>query len=159
MNKRLWLRLSTSPELNVVLFGFLLSYPWEFLQTPFYLNMAQAEHWSAVKLCSLAAMGDATIMLLAFWLAAAVGRTRQWLVTPHAPEVSVFITFRVTATVVIDWVAARADWGWRYSEKMPVIPLIGVGWVPLLMWLILPPIVIWLCRRQITGAVALATGL
>lgn len=149
-------RLSISPEFNVVLFGFLLSYPWEFLQTPFYLNMAQAKHWSAVKLCSLAAMGDAIIMLLAFWLAAAFGRTRQWLLEPHARDVSVFMTFGVTATIVIEWVAARADWGWRYSEMMPVVPVFGVGWVPLLMWLILPLIVIWFCRRQIAGAIALA---
>jgi len=33
---------------------------------------------------------------------------------------------------------------------MPVIPLLGVGLSPLLQWVVLPPIVVWFVRRQLT---------
>lgn len=33
------------PEFNVVLFGFLVNLPWEFLQVPFFRQMAAAPHW------------------------------------------------------------------------------------------------------------------
>jgi len=47
------------PEANIVVFAFLLNYPWEFLQTPLYEGMAGAPHWEAVKRCSVARDGTA----------------------------------------------------------------------------------------------------
>ena len=36
-----------APETNIVLFGFLISFPWEMLQAPLYVGMA-----AAVRACS-----------------------------------------------------------------------------------------------------------
>ena len=38
---------------------------------------------------------------------------------------------------------------WEYAEAMPRLPLLGTGLAPLLQWLLIPPLVIWLVRRQI----------
>ncbi len=50
------------PKANVLLFGFLLNFPWEFIQAPLFDGMAGAPHWEAVKSCTSAALGDAVIM-------------------------------------------------------------------------------------------------
>ncbi|WP_205527550.1 hypothetical protein [Halomonas sp. JS92-SW72] len=34
---------------------------------------------------------------------------------------------------------------------MPTLPLLGTGLAPLLQWLLLPPLIVWLARRQLLG--------
>ena len=53
------------PELNFAVFAFLLNFPWEFLQIPLYVGMADAPHWDATKVCVLATLGDAVIVVVA----------------------------------------------------------------------------------------------
>jgi len=38
---------------------------------------------------------------------------------------------------------------WAYSEAMPHLPVLGTGLLPLLQWLVIPPLVLWFIRRQI----------
>ena len=59
------------PEFNVVVFALLLNYPWEFLQAPLFDRMADAPHRQATIACSLATVGDAMIMLVAYWIVSA----------------------------------------------------------------------------------------
>jgi hypothetical protein len=37
---------------------------------------------------------------------------------------------------------------------MPVVPGVGIGLSPLIQWLALPPLVIWLVRRQLTSTMS-----
>lgn len=39
---------------------------------------------------------------------------------------------------------------WQYTEAIPTLPLLGTGLSPLLQWSLLPPLVLWLVRRQLT---------
>ena len=130
----------------------MLSYPWEFLQVPFYQSMPSASHWSGVVICSTAALGDAIVMLVAFWLTALVARSGRWVVEPRAGHVALFVATGLLLTVVIEHVAVRSQWGWRYEPNMLVIPLLGTGLAPVLQWLILPPLTVWFVRRQVIGA-------
>ena len=68
-----------APETNIVLFGFLISFPWEMLQAPLYIGMAQAPHWSATLHCLVATLGDCALFLLAFGMTAAIFRNRHWI--------------------------------------------------------------------------------
>lgn len=86
------------PEFNVLLFAFLLNFPWEFLQVPFFRDMPAMDHWEAVRVCT-------------------------------------------QATVIAE--------RWTYAEHMPVLPVLGTGLLPLMQWLILPPLIVWLVYRQI----------
>lgn len=72
----------STPELNVLLFAFLLNYPWEFIQTPMYKGLAAMPHWEAVQGCTQATVGDAVIMLIAFWGVALLRRDRAWITFP-----------------------------------------------------------------------------
>ena len=141
------------PEFNVMLFALLLNYPWEFIQAPLFAGMAEAAHWEAVKVCTQAALGDAVIMLVAYWGVAVARRSRAWVASPGWRDVLWFASIGVGITVVIEWMALHGWWlaSWRYSAAMPVIPGLGVGLVPVLQWLILPPLVVVLVARQLRG--------
>lgn len=143
-----------TPEFNVVVFGFLLSFPWEMLQVPFYVGMTTAQHWPAVKFCTRAALGDAMIMLTAFWGVAIGAQSRSWISAPSRLQVAAFLALGLTATVVIEHFATRATWGWRYSALMPIDPLLGIALVPVLMWIIVPLLVLWFVKRQMFQAAA-----
>ncbi len=141
--------LADTPEFNVLVFGFLLSLPWELLQVPFYAGMVTAPHWQSVKYCTDAAAGDAVILLAAYWIVASISRSRQWIRNPKWRQVFGFLGIGMTATVTIEYFATRSAWGWRYSPLMPVDPLLGTGLVTILMWLIVPLLVLWFGRRQL----------
>jgi hypothetical protein len=148
--------LTWTPEFNVVLFAFLLNYPWEFLQVPLFERMAQAPHWEAVKACTGAACGDAAVALFAYWVMAFALRRRAWVLRPNALGVVAFTACGLLATLVIERLALAGHWmrAWAYSPLMPVLPGLGVGLSPALQWLILPPLVLWMVRRQLSASAA-----
>lgn len=143
------------PEFNVAVFAFLLNYPWEFLQVPLFEQMAGAQHWDAIKMCTRATLGDTAIMLLAYWLVAARARSRRWILAPSGRQLFLFIAIGVAITVIIEWLVLRDAWlqTWEYSAQMPVLPGIGIGLSPLLQWVLLPPLVAWFVRRQLAAPI------
>lgn len=143
-------RFSSLPEANVFLFAFLLHYPWEFLQVPFFAGMEEAPHWDATLFCSRAALGDAAMELVAFWIVAAVVRSRRWVLSPSPKTVALFIALGLAMTLAFEWLATGWLDRWTYAASMPVVPLLGVGALPLVQWLLLPPISLWLVYRQLT---------
>ena len=52
-------------------------------------------------------------------------------------------------TIALEYWATQIGGRWEYAEAMPRLPLLGTGLAPLLQWLLIPPLVIWLVRRQI----------
>ena len=143
--------LTRLPELNVVVFALLLNFPWEFLQVPLFEQMPYAAHWEAIKTCSRATLGDAAIMLAAYWVVAAARGHRSWIARPDTTGVVLFATIGLLATAIIERLALAGLWidSWSYSAAMPVVPGIGVGLSPLLQWVVLPPLVVWFVKRQI----------
>lgn len=143
-------RLGALPEVNVVLFGFLLNYPWEFLQVPFFEGMPNAPHWEATKLCSRAAVGDAAILLVVYWAVSAVARDRRWIARPRFRLAGLFVALGLAVTVAFEHWATGVLGRWQYSDAMPVVPLLQIGATPFLQWVLLPLLLLWLVRRQIT---------
>ena len=139
------------PELNVFAFAVLLNFPWEILQAPLFEGMADAPHWPAVRRCAVASVGDGVIMLAAFWAVAVVYGSRRWLLTPTWRQTVGFTAIGLVTTVAVERLAIAGWWpmGWSYSDAMPTVPAIGTGVSPLLQWLLLPPLTMWIVRRQL----------
>jgi hypothetical protein len=138
------------PELNIVLFAFLLNFVWEMLQIPFFRGMTQAPHWDALLICLQATLGDVGIALAAFWTIAWLGRDRHWPTRPRPAQIAAFALVGLLITTAFEWLATQVWSLWSYSGLMPMIPFLGVGLVPLLQWIVLPPVVIWFVHRQLT---------
>jgi hypothetical protein len=139
-----------TPELNVALFAFLLNFVWEFWQVPFFQDIPEAPHWEAVKFCTLATLGDAGIALVAFWTVAAMRSSRSWIHNPTLRQVLVFVAVGLSITLAAEWLATEVLDRWSYATSMPTLPLLGTGLLPLLQWILLPPLVVWFARRQLT---------
>lgn len=148
-------RLTDVPEFNVFAFAFLLNYPWELMQVPLYQSMPEAAHWDAIKVCTRATLGDGIIMLLAYWGAALLVQDRWWVARPSLAPVLALIAIGVGITVLLERLAIvsnNPNWGWRYAEAMPMVPVLEIGLTPLLQWVILPLLLVWFVKRQLAGA-------
>ena len=144
--------LARSPEIILGGFAFLLNFPWEMIQSPLFQGMVDMPHWDGVKYCTGAAFGDTAIMLVAFWIVAAVtGRGRTWLTQSGRMPVGAIVLVGVLITIVIEALATSGLWlkGWTYSVHMPMMPGTNIGLVPILQWIILPPLALLLARRQL----------
>lgn len=53
-------------------------------------------------------------------------------------------------TAFSEWVNTVALQSWKYSEAMPMVMFAGtnLGMSPLVQWLLLPPLALWLARKQ-----------
>lgn len=138
-----------TPEINVVVFSLLFNLAWEFWQTPFFGGLAEGPHWKGVLLCTKAAFGDAFISLLAYWVVCVAARTRQWVKRPTRVQVVIFVGAGLAVTLFLEILATRVFDRWSYGEAMPVLPGLGVGLLPLAQWALLPPVVLWVVRRQL----------
>lgn len=145
-------RVTYWPEFNIAVFAILLNWPWEFLQVPFYSGMPSAEHWAGVKACTQATLGDAVIMLVAYWCVAAVAGS-HWLLRPNVRRLAYFMVVGLAVTILIEKLAVSGAWftTWSYSERMLIVPLLGIGLSPFLQWILLPPLVIWFSKRQMAA--------
>lgn len=143
------------PELPLTGFGFLTHFVWEMLQVPWFTGMAEASHGSVVWLCIRATAGDVLILLFSFWLSSIACGHRQWLLKGEWKPAVTLITTALVLTTVMEWLATGPLERWAYADSMPIVPLLGVGLTPLLQWLLLPPLIIWLTRRHMLGRIAL----
>ena len=151
--------LLNSPAFNIAIFALLLSLPWEFGQMWLYVDSAEMSHLQGIRICMAATAGDAVIMLIAFGVVALAARSPAWVRVPTIRQVSSFVAIGLVVTIAVEIVATRSNgqFSWRYAPAMPVTPLFGVGLVPLLMWVVVPPLVLWFVRRQIAGSMNLLT--
>lgn len=146
--------LISAPELPVALFSFLLHFVWEFLQVPTYAGMAEMAHWQGIKLCTSATIGDVGFALTAFWSASLVARTRSWMSSEAMPPVIVFLSTGIVLTVGFEFYYTQVTHRWTYSDLMPLVPPLGTGLSPLLQWIVIPSIVLWLSRRYLASGAA-----
>lgn len=139
------------PWAALTLFAFLLNFPWEMLQVPFYRGLANAPHWTSTLFCLRASGGDVLIMLAAY---GAVGsaRGRMWLAAPTLVDVLAFVGVGLLITGLIEVVSIHALGRWTYADGVPTI--LGVGLPPLLQWIVLPPLVLWLTKRHVESCPA-----
>lgn len=138
------------PELNVAIFAFLLNFVWEFLQIPFFEDMPTIPHWQGVKTCTVATLGDVAIALVSFWAVAFAVHSRTWILQPRPGELAGFVAAGVLITIAAEWVLTEVIDRWTYAPSMPTLPLLGTGLLPLLQWIILPPLIVWFVHRQLT---------
>ena len=137
-----------APEINISIFGFLLNFVWEIWQAPLFQSMDSLTHFEATLHCTLAALGDVVILLIAFWIIALTERSRHWIFHPKTIQVIGFIAIGVVITVVIEAIAIHVLNRWQYATVMPTLPILGTGIAPILQWLIIPPIIVSMMRRR-----------
>jgi hypothetical protein len=133
-------------------FGLLLHFVWEMLQTPFYTGMSGAPHWDAVLQCGRATLGDVVIVLLSYGGVRLAVHTRLWLLGRWGWRLLLFLAIGLVITIGLEWLSVYRWHRWAYAPEMPL--LFGIGVIPLVQWLVLPPLNLWLARRHLSGVPA-----
>jgi hypothetical protein len=142
-------RLTSIPELNIAFFSFLLNFVWEVLQTPFFLDISEKIN-TIVWYRFHCTVGDVMISLGSFWLVALISKTRTWFLNPTKKKLLLFVAFGVSYTIFSEIKNVSLNKLWAYSDFMPVIPYIDVGIIPLIQWIIIPPLLVLIVRRQLS---------
>ncbi|MDF1567679.1 MAG: hypothetical protein RQ801_13635 [Spirochaetaceae bacterium] len=121
------------------------NYLWEMLQMPLFAEMEFSDPKSWL-ICFRASLGDGVIVLTIWVIGFAVFRKTAWAENLDARSIPILLLSGSLIAIGIEWLALEAG-RWRYSEIMPLVPLVNVGLIPFLQLLILPWISIRLASR------------
>ena len=120
---------------------------WELAQLPLY-TIWQDKPVSESLLAGLhCTLGDVVVAGAILTAALAVTGQPGWPRIGFANASVVTAAFGAAATIYLERLNTRVWRSWSYSELMPVIPWIEVGLLPLLQWIILPPLALLVARR------------
>lgn len=135
-------------KLFVVIFGvaFVLHFVWEMWQIPLYAGMVDANHGEAVWLCTKAAIGDAFMASGAYGLGAVTARRVDWLVSQATAPWIVYMASGLALTVALEYLATEVTGRWAYADTMPRIPVLKTGLLPVLQWIVLPIVTLYVSR-------------
>ncbi|MDH4300960.1 MAG: hypothetical protein OEY77_12120 [Nitrospira sp.] len=137
----------------IVLFSLAVAvnYPWERAQSRLYVlpNEAKVEWW----MCAAASVADGLVVLLLFRIGWLVVGQRDWYLRPGASGCAVILLSGAVVSIVVEWIAIYGAQWWAYSPRMPLVPWLNVGLVPLGQMLVLPPLIFsllaWWHRKMI----------
>ena len=126
--------------------AFALNWLWETVQMPAYEPPAQATAATALAHV-VPSLGDMAVTFAVYGVCAlAAGRCRlpgTW------NEYAAAALLGGACAVAYEWKALASGW-WSYSNRMPVVPLLGVGLWPLLQLTLLVPLDFWLAKRCVS---------
>lgn len=135
----------------LIAFGYLpwlggLNLAWEIGQLPLYTLWKDASPRAIAVAVAHCTAGDIAIGAAALMLALILGRERalaQW----RRQRIAALTALAAAAyTVFSEWSNTAILGSWAYSELMPTLRLAGIeiGLSPLLQWLVLPPLALYL---------------
>ena len=134
------------PWTALVGFALLVNFAWEMAQMPLF-RMINPSGWAMLRECTQATGGDAVLTLIAYGVAARCMRRPRWLLAPRPIEWATFLGVGLAATVGLEWWNVMVRHAWAYGAAMPTVA--GIGLAPLMQWVLLPPLILWLARRHI----------
>jgi hypothetical protein len=117
------------------------NYAWELAQSPLYIGMENlGEVWWH---CFVASLGDGLLVLFIFAVGWMVLHRQDWFANPGVHGYAVMLATGLVISVSIEWIAVHILGRWAYIDRMPLVPGLRVGIVPILQMLVLPPLIFW----------------
>lgn len=125
-----------------------VNFVWEMTQSVLFVPMGG---WAqGTWRCFVASLGDGVIVLII----AAIGwlwfRRADWMVRPGIGGYVLMATAGIAIAVLIEHYAV-ATGRWAYTERMPLLPIVHVGLVPMLQMVIVPAVAFWVAVRLVKG--------
>jgi hypothetical protein len=143
LKQRKWFSI---PELQLIMFGMPLELLWEVAQFPLYTVWHEGD-WGYILYglvhCTL---GDLLILLVANWMVALLNRNRYWYRSNILVNGFLFTLLGLGYTIYSEIVNVSIKGNWDYTEHMPIIPVIEIGGMPFMQWVLIPPVLLWLMR-------------
>jgi hypothetical protein len=113
---------------------------WEMAQLPFY-GLWRDDTPSAITFAILhCTAGDVLIAMTSVLTALLIMVRSSWPTVGAARTSLVATAIGITYTVFREWLNVLVQGSWTYAPTMPVLTPLGTGLLPVLQWLILPPL-------------------
>ena len=124
-----------------------LSLVWEVAQLPLYTLWEEGMPQQVVFAVLHCTVGDVLIGLSALLLALTATRAGPWPGWRWPELTAVATLIGVGYTGFSEWLNTVLRQSWSYSDWMPVLPVVDVGLSPILQWIVIPPMALWIARR------------
>ena len=126
----------------------ILNTGWEVAQLPLYTLWEKGSLPSiayAVLHCTLGDVAIGTLALVFALIATRAGSVPSWSLRKVG---LIAVIAAVGYTVFSEWLNTVARAGWESSALMPVMRFLGleIGLSPLLQWVVIPPLALWLAK-------------
>lgn len=117
----------------------LLNYPWERAQATLYLALDGSDipPW----LCFAASLVDGLFLVAIYAVGWAMLGRSDWFLHPGVRGYAVMLAAGLAIGVSVEWSTVYLAPQWAYTERMPLVPGLGVGLAPVAQMLVLPPLI------------------
>lgn len=126
------------------MFGLPLELLWEIAQFPLYTIWHEGEWHYIIYALVHCTLGDLLILLVVYWTVALLNRNRFWYRTSILVNGFLFTLLGLAYTIFSELMNVNVKGAWDYTELMPIIPVIGIGGMPFMQWVLIPPVLLWL---------------
>jgi hypothetical protein len=121
------------------LIAFGLNWPWEMAQMPAYAEMAGRSWLETALPCTVAALAGVVLTLGVCGLGALAAARVGWAMEGSWNVYAAAALLGGICALAVEW-QALASGRWSYDDRMPVVPVLGVGLWPLLQLILLTPV-------------------
>jgi len=132
-----------------VLLSFVLNEIWEMAQMSAYVETVGFSWTSTLGFCTQAAVGDVGIILGIYAAGALAAGDLGWGLRARWNIYATAAILGLAYAALVEH-AALASGRWSYTERMPVVSMLGAGLWPLLQMTLLPPLT-FRCARWLAG--------
>ncbi len=122
-----------------------LNLTWEIVQLPLYTLFREANLATIAYAVAHCTVGDVMIALASYGVAAITTQTWRWPITRPILGAVAAVPTGLVYTAFSEWLNVYVRHSWEYAPAMPT--LYGIGVSPMLQWLVLPPIAVFLVRK------------
>ena len=130
-----------------LLFSFLVFATWEWVQTPFFVDVTRDINtivWYRIH-CTF---GDILILSSSMLAVGILTKRAAWFLQPDTRQLVLVTLIGVGYTLFSEYRNVHLAGNWGYSEYMPT--LFGIGLVPVIQWLVLPVFILYITRRFVS---------
>lgn len=153
LQQRKWFSI---PELQLLMFGLPLELLWEVAQFPLYSVWHEGDWGYILYGLAHCTLGDLLILLVTYWVVALLNRSRYWYRSNILVSGFLFTFLGLGYTIYSEIVNVGIKGAWDYTELMPIIPVIEIGGMPFMQWVLVPPVLLWLMRMFVPNTVMLS---
>lgn len=120
---------------------------WESAQLPLYRIWYHAGMGRLALIVCLGVAGDIAIAIVALILGICLCGADGWPKRRFWPVAGFVMAFGLCYTLGSEYIHLQRD-TWHYAAIMPRIPQLGIGFAPVLEWLVIPCLALILSRQN-----------
>ena len=125
--------------------AFSLNWVWEMIQMPAFAEMAGRSWQETILTCTVATLGDVVIILAIYGIGALAAGNIRWGMIGGWNVYATASILGGVAAAAFEWFSL-ATGRWSYTERMPIVLVLGVGFWPFLQLMLLIPVSLWITR-------------